>query len=265
MGSKPEFSTNIRQNLTGSVVQNNLCLEHSNFSGFVVQFRMCFDHEKVTGFDANFIFLLYTNHIPAVDVICSESSHFLTVKTPSKLQHESSKIWGTFEMSLMKDVTLTTTMQKVHELLPTAWDVVCRKEMSKGPRRGLWEGNNQRPNTFSVGREWGMSQCVICGRERVMGHFTFKNSQVHILWCGAKKLGSNGFLGLHLKMWAWLLLRVKCPWHDTWSVTREWMTCSKWLEWRLVYRWPTDMLDLVERKMQRHALWRSTSRYWTLC
>ena len=46
---------------------------------------------------------------------------------------------------------------------------------------------------------------------RSRGHFTLKNSQAHILRCTAKKLGFDSFLGLHLKMWAWLLLRVKCP------------------------------------------------------
>ena len=34
------------------------------------------------------------------------------------------------------------------------------------------------------------------------------------MWCGAKKLGFKDFLGLHLKMWAWLLLKVKCPMND---------------------------------------------------
>ena len=33
-----------------------------------------------------------------------------------------------------------------------------------------------------------------------IGHFTLNHSQVHILRCGAKKLGFNDFLGLHLEM-----------------------------------------------------------------
>ena len=34
-------------------------------------------------------------------------------------------------------------------------------------------------------------------------HFIFKNRQVHILKCTAKKLVSIGFLSVHLRIWSW--------------------------------------------------------------